>query len=65
MEEMEQKINKLRADFYAMNLFLFKLSQLMIDSNIISSKEYNIMYNNHNINLKKDKHYLKLLEGKE
>lgn len=64
MEELQREINKLRADFYGMNLFLFKLAELLVKQNAITKKEYTILYNNHNIALKKDKTYKKLLEGK-
>lgn len=46
-----------------MNVFLFKLAELLVEQNAITKKEYTVLYNNHNIALKKDKTYKKLLEG--
>lgn len=63
MEELQREINKLKADFYGMNVFLFKLAELLVEQSAITKKEYTVLYNNHNIALKKDKTYKKLLEG--
>lgn len=62
-ETLQKNVNKMMADLYAMNLFLLKLSELLIANGSLNKKEYTIMYNNHNISLKKDKHYNKLLNG--
>lgn len=63
-ENQRKLISIQQAEVYAANKLIHKLASLLISSDCISEKDFNIAYNSFRAELEKDKHY-KGLRGEE